>query len=430
MLPSFELRLALGLVVRVAGCRWAKRVVHTHSVCSGKLQRGKEGSLRRSTARHGGGSGRRRSRADAPLLAHKRDHVMLRPHRALHRLSLASLLLVLGSPAAGQPSACPAGPSGDMLGAARCFGAAAAQQPWLGHATAAGTASFAARSTAAAHFRRHPVSYSGVDDPPGRLMLSSLGIGTYLGGADEATDARVAAAVVTVRGQGSGPSCRRLHLVTSMPACGMCAALGSVTRHHTPLHTCWQSVQEGAFNVIDTAANYRYGAAEVSGALPCAPFPTVLRWLQALPRGSASQHAILSACISRGPAAVRPPVHEPCCTFLGLQWAAPWRSCGHRVCIGASCLSAPRLATRQVGQAAQVPAKAACPIRLTKQTALQSIRGSVHGCWVCWGVCWALGGAGGCWGLYRMQTVWAANPIPRHRRPAGAGAFKRRHIGV
>lgn len=95
-----------------------------------------------------------------------------------------------------------------MIGAARCFGAAAVQQPWLGHATAAGTASFAARSTAAVppHFRRHPVSYSGVDGPPGSLTLSSLGIGTYLGGEDEATDARVAAAVVTVRGQGSGPS--------------------------------------------------------------------------------------------------------------------------------------------------------------------------------------------------------------------------------
>ncbi|PRW56126.1 aldo keto reductase [Chlorella sorokiniana] len=110
-----------------------------------------------------------------------------------------------------------------MIGAARCFGAAAAQQPWLGHATAACTAAFAARSTAAApqHFRRHPVGYSGVQDPLGSLTLSSLGVGTYLGGADEATDARVAAAVVA-------------------------------------------SVQEGGFNVIDTAANYRWGAAEVS----------------------------------------------------------------------------------------------------------------------------------------------------------------------
>lgn len=119
----------------------------------------------------------------------------------LYGLLLVSLLLACAAPCFGQPGLCPAGPAyrADMIGAARCFGAAAAQ-PWLGHATAAGTASFAARSAAAPqHFRRHPVGYSGLDGQPGSLTLSSLGMGTYLGGADEATDARVAAAVAQVR---------------------------------------------------------------------------------------------------------------------------------------------------------------------------------------------------------------------------------------
>lgn len=117
-------------------------------------------------------------------------------HQRPYLLFVVLQLLSFGRRVCSQPGACPAGQPDSMIGAARCFGAAAAQQPWLGHATAAGTAAYAAARTTAApqHFR-----HSGVQDAPGSLTLSSLGVGTYLGGADEATDARVAAAIVTVR---------------------------------------------------------------------------------------------------------------------------------------------------------------------------------------------------------------------------------------
>lgn len=102
-------------------------------------------------------------------------------------------------------------------------GSAAADAPWPGHATAAGTAAWAAESKSATVdlFRMHAVHYSGVDSPPGSLTLSSLGVGTYLGGSDAETD----------------------ELVTS-------AVIRTVAGHR--------------WNVIDTAANYRWGRAEVS----------------------------------------------------------------------------------------------------------------------------------------------------------------------
>lgn len=52
------------------------------------------------------------------------------------------------------------------------------------------------------HFRRHPVHYSGIDELPGGLLLISIGVGTYLGGADAATDEKVAQAIIQVRLQG------------------------------------------------------------------------------------------------------------------------------------------------------------------------------------------------------------------------------------
>lgn len=63
-----------------------------------------------------------------------------------------------------------------------------------GHATAAGTERFRARFpdlTSAGHFRR-PDLVTGIDD----LWLSSIGIGTYLGEPDSATDARYTEAVI------------------------------------------------------------------------------------------------------------------------------------------------------------------------------------------------------------------------------------------
>ncbi|KAL4457530.1 hypothetical protein ABPG75_012395 [Micractinium tetrahymenae] len=101
--------------------------------------------------------------------------------------------------------------------------AAAADAPWAGHATAAGTAAWAAASagTSPSLFRQHAVRYSGLDAPAGSLTLSSLGIGTYLGGSNAETD----------------------ELVTS-------AVIRTVAGHR--------------WNVIDTAANYRWGRAEVS----------------------------------------------------------------------------------------------------------------------------------------------------------------------
>ncbi|GAB4820952.1 hypothetical protein N2152v2_007998 [Parachlorella kessleri] len=110
--------------------------------------------------------------------------------------------------------------------AASCYAASCTQgmQRWAGHSTAAGTAQFAAgvlgSKVAEGHFRRHNIDYSGVDSQAGALTLSSLGVGTYLGNADKATDDLVANAVI-------------------------------------------QSVAKG-LNVIDTAANYRWGRAEQS----------------------------------------------------------------------------------------------------------------------------------------------------------------------
>ncbi|KAL4440685.1 hypothetical protein ABPG77_000394 [Micractinium sp. CCAP 211/92] len=101
--------------------------------------------------------------------------------------------------------------------------ASASDAPWAGHATPAGTAVWAAHSERASRglFRSHSVHYSGVDSPPGSLTVSSLGIGTYLGGGDAETD----------------------ELVTS-------AVIRTVAVHR--------------WNVIDTAANYRWGRAEVA----------------------------------------------------------------------------------------------------------------------------------------------------------------------
>ena len=42
-----------------------------------------------------------------------------------------------------------------------------------------------------------------------------------------------------------------------------------------------------------------------------------------------------------------PPRRHP--TLLPVQWGAPWQSCGPRACSAASCLSAPKRATRQAG---------------------------------------------------------------------------------
>jgi aryl-alcohol dehydrogenase-like predicted oxidoreductase len=82
-----------------------------------------------------------------------------------------------------------------------------------GSATAAGTLRYAARfkgKSAAGHFRQ----------TPDELILSSLGIGTYLGEADQATDEAYSAAVA--------------------------------------------AAVEGGFNVIDTAINYRFQRSERS----------------------------------------------------------------------------------------------------------------------------------------------------------------------
>ena len=75
----------------------------------------------------------------------------------------------------------------------------AALQKWAGHATPQGTSRYASGEVlgfkpAAGHFREHAVSYSGVGDreaPTSSLVLSSLGVGTYLGRPDEATDEAV-----------------------------------------------------------------------------------------------------------------------------------------------------------------------------------------------------------------------------------------------
>jgi hypothetical protein len=99
---------------------------------------------------------------------------------------------------------------------------------WPGHATAAGTTQFAAAKlgflAAAGHFREHTIDYTGLgaagSHDTGALMLSSLGVGTYLGAADAHTDEMVTNAIV-------------------------------------------KSVGDG-WNVIDTASNYRDGRAEVS----------------------------------------------------------------------------------------------------------------------------------------------------------------------
>jgi aryl-alcohol dehydrogenase-like predicted oxidoreductase len=82
-----------------------------------------------------------------------------------------------------------------------------------GRATASGTLRYAARfqgRSAAGHFR----------EVPGGLVHSSIGIGTYLGEADEATDARYSAAVV--------------------------------------------AAVEGGVNLVDTAINYRFQRSERS----------------------------------------------------------------------------------------------------------------------------------------------------------------------
>lgn len=90
---------------------------------------------------------------------------------------------------------------------------ASGQQRWLGRATPQGTLRYAARfhgNAAAGHFR----------EIPGGLVLSSVGIGTYLGEPDEATDRGYTESVI--------------------------------------------AAVEGGINVIDTAINYRFQRSERS----------------------------------------------------------------------------------------------------------------------------------------------------------------------
>ena len=73
----------------------------------------------------------------------------------------------------------------------------AALQKWAGHATHEGTSKYASGQLlgfqpAQGHFREHTDACSGVGGTPAAsLVLSSLGVGTYLGRPDDATDEAV-----------------------------------------------------------------------------------------------------------------------------------------------------------------------------------------------------------------------------------------------
>lgn len=164
--------------------------------------------------------------------------------------------------------------------------AAAAETRWHGHATAAGTGRWAAASAAVAaagatrpavgHFRQYvPRGAAAGEDEP--LTLSSLGLGTYLGGDDAATDEAVTAAVIQVRlNPPRGGAASTAGSTADAPA----GCPSGVSTQHRLNHdmlttadygclpaalTALQTVAQHRWNVIDTAANYRWGRAEVAG---------------------------------------------------------------------------------------------------------------------------------------------------------------------